>query len=59
MAISFPASPSTNDQFFIVGKLFVWSGTTWSRRNLYAIIDGGLSSTAVSGDINTVDGGDA
>lgn len=59
MAISFPVSPLTNDEFFAAGKLFIWSGTTWNRGNLYAIIDGGLSSTAVSGDINTVDGGDA
>lgn len=59
MAIQFPASPTTNQQFIAGGKLFVWNSPSWRRGYLYAIMDGGFSETEVSGESATVDGGDA
>jgi hypothetical protein len=58
MAITFPASPSVDDQFFAGGKAYRWDGSTW-KRFAYPIIDGGLSVTEITESPSQFDGGDA
>ena len=59
MAIQIPENPTTGQEFIAAGKLYVWSGTNWRRAYTYAIIDGGVSTTEVSGETATADGGNA
>lgn len=59
MAIQIPENPTNGQQFIAGAKLFVWDGTSWRRAYTYAIIDGGISNTEVSGESATADGGSA
>lgn len=59
MAIQIPTNPSSGQQFIAAGKLYAWNGTAWRRAYTYAIIDGGVSTTNVSGESETADGGNA
>lgn len=58
MAITFPSSPSTDDEFSVAGKAWSWNGSFWKRIK-YAIIDGGFSSTEIDDELSTADGGNA
>jgi hypothetical protein len=58
MAIIFPPSPSTNDEFLVAGKAWSWNGSFWKRIK-YAIIDGGFSPTEIEDELSTADGGSA
>ena len=58
MAISFPSSPSTDDEFVVAGKAWSWNGLFWKRIQ-YAIIDGGFSITEIVDELSTADGGSA
>jgi len=60
MPIAFPASPSTNDEFFVAGKSWKWNGFRWQKFKS-AIIDGGFANIEVGlgNDAEVADGGDA
>jgi hypothetical protein len=58
MAINFPPNPSTDDEFVVAGKAWVWNGLFWKRIK-YAIIDGGFSPTEIEDELSTADGGNA
>jgi len=58
MAITFPSSPSIDDEFVVAGKAWAWSGLVW-RKVRYAIIDGGFSTTEILDEASTADGGNA
>lgn len=58
VAITFPSSPAVNDEFFAGAKSYRWNGSTW-KRFPYAIIDGGLAVSEVTGTTSEFDGGDA
>jgi hypothetical protein len=58
MAITFPSSPSTNDEFVVAGKAWSWTGLVW-RKVRYAIIDGGFSTTEILDETSIADGGNA
>jgi hypothetical protein len=59
MAITLPASPSTDAEFAVGGKLFVWTGSFWKQSGKYAIIDAGFSETEITAEALTADGGNA
>jgi hypothetical protein len=59
MAVTFPTSPTVNQEFFAANKAWEWTGATWIRSYKYAIIDGGFSGTNVTSGALTADGGDA
>jgi len=59
MAITFPASPSTDDKFVAGGKLWAWSGLVWARSRAHAVIEGGSATTVITDDALTIDGGSA
>jgi hypothetical protein len=58
MAITFPPSPSIDDEFVVAGKAWSWNGSFWKRIQ-YAIIDGGFSATEIEDETSTADGGNA
>jgi hypothetical protein len=58
MALSFPASPTNGDRTILAGKEYQFTSPKWkSYRSI--IIDAGLSTTVLTLDSDTADGGDA
>ena len=58
MAITFPPSPSIDDEFLAAGKAWSWTGSVW-RKFRYAIIDGDFSTTEILDEASIADGGNA
>jgi len=56
MAVLFPSSPSLNQEFVAIGKVWKWNGSRWGRTS-YAIIDGGFQNTEQTDLEYLVDGG--
>lgn len=56
MAVTFPASPTVNQEFAAIGKVWKWNGSRWQRVS-YAIIDGGFPNTEQTDPLYIVDGG--
>lgn len=57
--IVLPSSPSVDQEIILAGKLFIWTGSRWSRSAKYAIIDAGISDTEITSEFLTADGGNA
>jgi len=57
MALVFPASPTNGDRVILAGKEYQFTSPKW-RRYKSVVIDGGISTTVLTLDEDTVDGGD-
>jgi hypothetical protein len=57
MALVFPASPTNGDRVILAGKEYQFTSPKW-RRYKSVVIDGGISTTVLTFDEDTVDGGD-
>jgi hypothetical protein len=56
MNLQFPSSPTLNQEFVAIGKVWKWTGSRWDR-TAYAIIDGGFQNTEQTDLGYLVDGG--
>jgi len=57
MALVFPASPTNGDRVILAGKEYQFTSPKWQRYKS-VVIDGGISTTVLTLDEDTVDGGD-
>lgn len=57
MALVFPASPTNGDRVILAGKEYQFTSPKWLRYKS-VVIDGGTSTTVLTLDEDTVDGGD-
>ena len=58
MALSFPVSPTNGDRTILAGKEYQFTSPKWKNYRSI-IIDAGLSTTVLTLDSDTADGGDA
>ncbi len=58
MALSFPASPTLGDRVILAGREYQFTSPKW-RSYKSVIIDAGFSTTVLTLDSDTADGGDA
>jgi len=55
MAINFPNAPSVNDTFTSSGKVWYYTGTTWTLKSIISVPDGGIGTSALaSNSVTTV-----
>jgi hypothetical protein len=57
MALIFPASPANGARTILAGKEFQFTSPKWKRFKS-VVIDNGTSTTVITLDEDTVDGGD-
>lgn len=53
MPISFPTSPTLNQTYSYLGKVWLWNGTTWQAvgTTTYSNLDGGKANTIYGGTV--------